>query len=93
MNIFISGTQDNHEIKFTNHNLEYVSHDLFLSSIIKDHQADLFIWRYNFPWLEKSDFNREELESWNTKQTSFLAALKKTKKNKVPFPPPHKTTF
>jgi len=83
VNIFISGTQDNHEIKFTNHNLEYVSHDLFLSSIIKDHQADLFIWRYNFPWLEKSDFNREELESWNTKQTSFLAALKKTKKNVI----------
>lgn len=83
MKIFISGTQDNHEINFINHDLEYIPHDVFLSSAITNYDADLFIWRYKFPWLEKNQFNKEELEIWNEKQTSLLALVKKTKKNIV----------
>lgn len=81
MNIFISGTQDNHEINFINHNLEYIPHDLFLSSFLTDYEGGLFIWRYKFPWLEKSELNKDELESWNTKQISLLALLKKSKRD------------
>lgn len=56
-------------------------YDIFLLSIVKDYEADVFIWRYNYPWHNLTNFDKNYLEVWNKEQSSILAALNKSKKN------------
>ena len=83
MNIFILGAQDNNKISCFEHTLKYIPYDVFFSSLTTDCDADLFIWRYSFPWEGNKYFDENDLENWNVEQVSLLNILKKSKKKVI----------
>lgn len=88
MNIYISGGPALTLDKYENNKINYVSCEEWLSLLNAGLQDGHFIWRYRYPWRDKTDdekINLDGFESWHNIQQKVLSSLKKSNRNVVLF--------